>query len=365
MSSFRTGKFSREDAPKRLRNLVPGEAIESVYELHAEDLAANGIQLVLLDVDNTLLPWRHDEIPQESKDWIAGLAQAGLHICLISNTRNRERLAKIAGELGIEYKVGKFKPSREMFYAALEDHGLTGEQAVMIGDQLFTDILGANRSGIHSILVRPLTKKEFIGTKANRIAEKALWPSLGKVIEEEDDDLPFVKKEGIFERRIVRQIAKFCIVGGSSFLIDAGLHKILMFSDYGGARISTTFGTWLQSLLHPEPPTAWQAYNAAFTVFKILTGGLAILNSFYWNRKWTFGIRGKEDRGQQLAKFVTVSLIGLGLNVVIASGLSRMLPFQERMNWTVATIVAAAVVAIWNFSGQRLWAFRKGAKGVG
>jgi len=359
LSSFRTGKFIREDAPKRLRNLVPGEAIESVYELSAEELVENGIKLVLLDVDNTLLPWRHDEIPQESKDWIAGLSGAGLSICLISNTRNRERLAKIAGELGIEYKVGKFKPSREMFFAALEDHGLQENQAIMIGDQLFTDILGANRSGIRSVLVRPMTKKEFIGTKANRLAEKALWPSLTRVMEEEEDDLPIVKKEGIFQKRIVRQIAKFCIVGGTSFVIDAGLHKYLMFSSIGGARICTEFGTWIQTLLHGTKPTEWQAYNAAFTVFKVFTGGLAILNSFFWNRKWTFGIRGKEDRGQQLVKFVTVSLIGLGLNVAIASGVNRILRFEDRTNWIIATIIAAAIVAIWNFSGQRLWAFRR------
>lgn len=61
----------------------------------------------------------------------------------------------------------------------------------------------------------------------------------------------------------------------------------------------------------------------------------------------------------QLSKFVVVSVIGLGLNTLISSGLNAMIKGDESRSWIIGTVVAAAIVAIWNFSGQRLWAFRK------
>lgn len=362
MSEFRTGKFERKVAHKRIRNLVPDRAIESIHQLDLAELAAQGCRLVLLDVDNTLLPWRGEEMPQESIEWVQRGKDLGLQFCLISNTRNVPRLENLAGQLGVKHLAGKFKPSPEMFLQAMRDFGATTDQVVMIGDQLFTDILGANRSGVAAILVKPLSKTEFVGTKVNRALERAVRPSLYKVLVDEDDDLPIVPRTGVFSSRLVRQFAKFCIVGGSSFVIDAGLHKLLMFAiTINGKPLSRVFGVWVQSALHGAPPTEWQAQNASFTVFKFFTSGLAMLNSFYWNRKWTFGIHGPEERGRQLAKFLTISVIGMGLNILIASGLNRVGKGSAEGNWWFATLIATAIVAVWNFCGQRLYAFRRDA----
>ncbi|MBS1706561.1 MAG: YqeG family HAD IIIA-type phosphatase [Armatimonadetes bacterium] len=362
MSSFRPGKFTRTRAPGLLRQFVPDHAYHSIFDVAPSALVADGVKLVLMDVDNTLLPWRSEEIPEDTQKWIKAGRDLGLEFCLVSNTRNPSRLQRLATAMGVDLVDGKFKPSREMFLRALQRHKVEPRQAVMIGDQLLTDILGANRSGISTIWVQRMSEKEFLGTRANRFIEKLITPGIYRALQEEEDDLPIVKPEGIFQSRIVRQIFKFCIVGGSSFIIDAGLHRILMFNLHlGNQLMSQRVGGFLYSSLNGgKSPTEWQAHNAAFTAFKIVSAGLAILNSFYWNRRWTFGIKSSEDQASQLVKFLVVSLIGMGLNIVIASGLNHLGKGSQEGNWWFATLVAAALVAVWNFTGQRLWAFRKG-----
>lgn len=355
MSRFQVGKFDREGTHTFFRNFCPTESFETLTSIAPQALVDRGFRLVLLDVDNTLLPWRSEDIPEATHRWIEEGRSLGLKFCLISNTNHPERLRRIAAQLGIDSLTGKVKPSREMYHAAMEKEGIPPEQTVMIGDQVFTDVWGANRSGVSAFLVRSMTSREFVGTKANRLLEGILWRRVLRVVEEETDDLPIVEPTGIFQRRIVRQFAKFCIVGGSSFAIDAGLHRYLMFmAKVGGHPLHDSVGETLQRItgLSASP------YDLSFAFFKVISASAAILNSFYWNRKWTFGIVGKEDRAQQLAKFVAVSLVGLGLNVVIASTVQSLLGTSASHRWMIATIAAAAVVAIWNFSGQRLWAFR-------
>ena len=361
MRTFRSGRFSREEVISPLRQVCPVEAYHSLYEIELDKLKSIGKKLILIDVDNTLLPWRSEDFPPETLTWIETGRAAGLEFCILSNTRNVERLKRLSAKMGIEYLVGKFKPSRAMYLQSLEKFKVKPEEAVMIGDQLFTDVLGANRAGIEAIWVKPMTSRDFVGTKVNRLAERLIASRLYRTLILEDDDLPIVPKTGIFHRRIVRQFAKFCIVGGSSFLIDAGLHRILMFNAFVGTEpLSQVVGKWVAGLWTPAGQVSVeQAHDVAFTVFKIGTASLAILNSFIWNRLWTFNIRGKEEYGRQLSKFVVVSVVGLGLNTIIASSLNRVVSGGESRSWIVGTFVAAAVVAIWNFSGQRLWAFKK------
>lgn len=363
MRGFRSGKFDRGQAPKALRKLCPDRAVASILDVDFQELVAAGKTLVMLDVDNTVLPWGSEDIPDTSRDWITRGKAAGLEFCFISNTRNPERLGRLATALGVRPFNGKFKPSRDMFLEALQEFKATSDQAVMIGDQLFTDVLGANRSGVTAIWVRPMHHREFIGTRANRIAESFVRRKIYHVLEEEDDDLPIVAPTGIFQSRLARQILKFGIVGGSSFVIDAGLHKLFMFGvELRGELLSQKIGRHLFELIHPAAPfRADEAHDLAFTALKVITAGLAILNSFYWNRKWTFGIRGKEERGRQFAKFLAVSLIGMLLNVVVATLVNRAATGSESQRWLVATLVATLLVAVWNFCGQRFFAFRKEA----
>ncbi len=353
MSRFTVGRYDRAQAGL-FSLFCPIEAVDSIQSVDPVKLVERGKKLVLLDVDNTLLRWRESTLPDTTREWIRRGHEAGLHFCLVSNTRNVARLKQLAQDLDVRSVRGRFKPSRAMYELALKEFGVEAKEAIMIGDQLMTDIVGANRSGIEAILVRPMHHVEFFGTKFNRFVERLILGRLRSIMAQEDDDLPIVRPVGIFERRIVRQFAKFCIVGGSSFLIDAGLHRMLMFNLHSGTdTVAVAMGRWVAGYTGGEP------YDVGFASAKVVTASFAILNSFIWNRRWTFGIRGKDERTQQLARFLVVSLIGLLLNVVVSSAVNAGLPHGLHKKWTIATIVAAAVVAVWNFSGQRLWAFRR------
>jgi len=338
-------------------------------EVDLVDLYNSGKRLLLLDVDNTLLEWRHDELPETTHAWIDEAQKLGFQLCILSNTRNPGRLDKLAKSADVEYMIGKFKPSRDMFHAALKKFGVEAEDAIMIGDQMFTDILGANRSGIDAILVRQMAPVEFIGTKVNRIGERIIRARIHRALMEEDpDEVPVggaAAIDMIFKHPTVRQFIKFGIVGASSFLIDAGIHFLLMFIvPFGTGLLSESLGNWLTSNIGglfnnlavkdgaPYPP------GAASPIFKVVSAGVAIFNSFWWNRLWTFRITTKEKRASQLRKFYIVSVIGLLINTFIVSIFSNVIPGHPRRSWLIATLIATLVVAVWNFSGQKLWIFR-------
>jgi len=232
MNEFRAGTYRKERVGGVWRSVCPRESTMSLLDVDPAALAEEGKRLVLLDVDNTLLPWRGDQIPESSFGWIEAAKAAGLKLCILSNTRHPERLHRIADQLGIQYLRGKFKPSTQMYVRALHDFGVKAPEAVMIGDQLFTDVLGANRSGIDAIWVRPMTERDFVGTKISRMGEKLARRTLDRHIKvDAAEDLPpnLVGLAALLQVPVVRQFVKFIIVGGSSTVIDVGLHFTLMF----------------------------------------------------------------------------------------------------------------------------------------
>lgn len=163
------------------------------------------------------------------------------------------------------------------------------------------------------------------------------------------------------ERPVARQFLKFCIVGGTSFLVDAGLHYLLMFVP-PDRPVSVPVGEWWNGVQGGAAIGFEQAQKLASPILKVPSAGLAILNSFAWNRLWTFRIRGKEERVTQFARFVVVSLIGMLINVAVVGVMTNIVPGHPKRSWAVATLVATAAVAVWNFNGQRLWAFKRAAK---
>ncbi len=352
-----------------LRHFCPVQSVESILDVDLNDLYSSGKRLLLLDVDNTLLEWRSEDIPETTHKWVDDAKALGFRLCILSNTRNPERLDRLAKALGLEYLLGKFKPSRQMFLEALKKFGTEADDAIMVGDQMFTDVLGANRSGIDAILVRQMAPKEFIGTKINRFGERIIRARIHQAIIEHPEDMP-VGGAAAFEllkNPTVRQFVKFCIVGGSSTVIDAGLHYLLMFViPWHGQLMSKALGTWLmehggsvfQYFAH-RPDGVIDPSFAASPLFKILTTGIAIFNSFLWNRSWTFGITTKEQRAAQMRKFYAVALVGAGLNTVLLTALGNIISGHEKRSWAVATIIATIVVAFWNFFGQKLWTFRQ------
>ena len=156
---------------KLLQMLCPDECVDSVPLIDLEDLKRRQIEALLLDLDNTLVPWRSYDISPEVTEWVRQACE-GMKVCIVSNTRTLKRLQGLASELGISYVRRGAKPRRVGFRDALKLLGVEPSKAVVIGDQVFTDILGGNRLGAHTILVRPLHRREFFGTKVTRLAEK-------------------------------------------------------------------------------------------------------------------------------------------------------------------------------------------------
>lgn len=353
--NWRSGDFDRKLVPEIFHTFVPAHAANTLTDIDLDRLWAGGKRLILLDVDHTLVKWKAEDFAEPVIAWIERAKKMGFGLCIISNTRRVERLGRLSSKLGIETVRGRFKPSRAMFRLALIKFKVKPEEAVMIGDQLMTDILGANRAGIDAIWVRKMEGKEFAGTRINRMMERFFQSFIyrGLIAPVDQAPKPGEKDLPIAERSIVHQFVKFVIVGGTSFLIDFFVTWFLRFH----SGLANPLGTWLQANV-PYFNQFKTPGDAAIPVFVAIAASLAIVNSFIWNRLWTFEIRGKEQRLSQFRRFVLISVIGLVLNVLITSGLNNVIQGHRQISLVIAKAVAAAIVAFWNFAGQRYYAFK-------
>lgn len=359
MRGFKAGTFDRDQMPNSLRKFSPTESLTGIEQVDLEGLKSAGKTLILLDVDNTLLPWRSRDIPDATMNWIARAREMGFEFCVLSNTRHPERLQDLTDRMQIEYVRDKFKPHTRMYFIALEKFGRQPKEAVMIGDQLLTDVLGANRAGIDAIWVRPMARKEFIGTSLiSRNVERIIGRFLYRFFQADENNIEHPPtKPGFFEHNVVREFLKFGVVGGTSTVVDLGLHYFLMHSaTWNGSLLVDVVGRAFLNQQNIVSPTVDQIQQAAFAPLKVGPVLLAILNSYIWNSRWTFRAQ-KSGGAKRLLKFYVVSIIALLLNIVISSAVYRIVPWPSK-RWAIASVVAMVVVAFWNFSGQKLWTFR-------
>ena len=150
--------------------LSPDAYLSSVHAIDLKDLVARGIRVLLLDLDNTLLPRDTNVVPDELKAWAAGLRERGFSVCLVSNNWH-ERVHHVASELGFDLVDKAIKPLPFAFRQALRLENAKASETCVIGDQLFTDILGGNMLGMRTILVAPLSATDLPHTLALRRLE--------------------------------------------------------------------------------------------------------------------------------------------------------------------------------------------------
>ncbi|HZT43019.1 MAG TPA: YqeG family HAD IIIA-type phosphatase [Chthonomonadaceae bacterium] len=155
------------ERPRRHGWLVfcPHRSAECVLDVTAEELKANGIRGVILDLDNTLVLWQKEEMTEEVVAWLESLKAAGLKLCILSNSILSKRSERIAARLDCPNVRMARKPARSGFQRAMDAMGTTPEQTAIIGDQVFTDVWGGNRAGIYTILVQPIHPREFLYTR--------------------------------------------------------------------------------------------------------------------------------------------------------------------------------------------------------
>lgn len=148
----------------------PDAYLASAYVVPYEALYEKGYRGLIYDIDNTLVP-HGAPADKQAIQLFEHLKEIGFHTCLISN--NKEPRVKMFNEpIGTDYVYDAHKPSTKNYKKAMEIMGTTCENTIFIGDQLFTDVFGAKRSGIPSILVRPIHPKEEIQIVLKRYLEK-------------------------------------------------------------------------------------------------------------------------------------------------------------------------------------------------
>ncbi len=151
--------------------LFPKKYIRNAGELDLDLLWNQGKRGIICDIDNTLCRDEQFEVEPFAVNFINRAKEKGFKICLMSNN-GKARVEPVAKFLDCPYHYKAHKPKREAYDTCLEKIGVSVENALMIGDQLFTDILGANRIGLYSVLVKPIDKKEIMGIKLKRPFEK-------------------------------------------------------------------------------------------------------------------------------------------------------------------------------------------------
>lgn len=156
------------------QQFYPKEYYESTYEIPFEAYYQKGYRGVLFDVDNTLV--EHDQpVTPRAKKLFERLRETGFETCVISNNKDyRVKPFADAVHTDFVYKAGK--PSPRGYQEGMRRMGTDVSTTLFVGDQIFTDVWGANRAGIYSILVRQIARHEEIQIVLKRILEKVvLW----------------------------------------------------------------------------------------------------------------------------------------------------------------------------------------------
>ena len=129
---------------------------DSIYDISVEALARRGVKLLLADLDNTLVPYGVPLPDEKLKNWRDELAAYGITLFVLSNTRHENRPRVFSEGLDVPYIGHAGKPKPHSFQKAMEQMRVTKAQTAIVGDQVFTDVLGGNRAGVTTILVRPI-----------------------------------------------------------------------------------------------------------------------------------------------------------------------------------------------------------------
>ena len=158
---------------------IPRGVYPSVTDISPKALAEKGVRLVLADLDNTLVPYKVTEPPAEIIAWKEALEGAGIALFLLSNSRRPGRAQRFAEKLNIPCQGHSGKPKRAGYLKAMERMGAKPQETVMVGDQIFTDTLGANNAGAVPLLVEPIRLAGNPG-RYIRYAAEAPFRLLGK-----------------------------------------------------------------------------------------------------------------------------------------------------------------------------------------
>lgn len=152
----------------------PDEKARTVMDVDYEGLKDRGIKGVIFDLDNTIARWGDRSLEQEIIELFDRITSLGLQVAILTNSR-REEIENFIKELPVPHLFNANKPRKRGFQSILRELEVSGTEAAMVGDQLFTDVLGANRVNMYTIHVEPIDpSREYHLTRINRLGEKVL-----------------------------------------------------------------------------------------------------------------------------------------------------------------------------------------------
>ena len=150
-------------------SLLPSVIVTSVTEITPAFLQSRGIDLLMLDFDNTIVPYTTNEPTADMELWIKCMLRVGVKLCVVSNSR-KDRVKVFCRKYGMPCITHAKKPFSKGIRECLEQFGLEPSQCAIAGDQIFTDTLGGNCAGLQTVLVKPINNHNF-WLKARHVLE--------------------------------------------------------------------------------------------------------------------------------------------------------------------------------------------------
>ena len=157
-----------------IRRYRPDRRVDSFQDVDPGFLSSLGKRFLLIDIDGTLVPHGSREAPLQVADWLERLRSNGIGCFVVSNA-GKHRTAEFCRPLGIPFLARSHKPSALPVRKALSILGASPEEAVFLGDQLFTDISSAKKAGVGTVLVRSASPMEPWNVGFKRIFERLLY----------------------------------------------------------------------------------------------------------------------------------------------------------------------------------------------
>lgn len=159
-------------------SLLPTIIVNAVTDLTPEMLTERGIRLLMLDFDNTIVPYTTNIPTPAMEDWLKKMLASDIAICVVSNSK-RDRVKIFCEKYGIPCITHAKKPFSKGIRECLAKFGMQPSECALAGDQIYTDTLGANNVGVRSILVKAIHNHNIL-LKARHVAELPFILAAGK-----------------------------------------------------------------------------------------------------------------------------------------------------------------------------------------
>ena len=151
----------------------PKKYFKKIQNITIEFLQKNKIKALILDVDNTLINYKK-EMPEEIQKWAKDLKGQGVKLYIVSNTNDKEKVENVAKKIGIPYTYLALKTLKKGLKKAEKELNEKPENIAVVGDQIFTDVLGGNLCKMYTILIEAIDKKDFWYTAWKRPIEEKI-----------------------------------------------------------------------------------------------------------------------------------------------------------------------------------------------